>query len=711
MKKVKKFLIAAAVLAVCIVIAAAEEFGPVYLSYGEDLGGGEGYELTDCILADEAYCEELDDKFDTTLVVMKDGSSLHFFPEEKYDDDFMEAIAEDDVVAIYYTLYTQIDPETAEPGTSVLLFRGNYYVETEEYARITERCSFTTDELFANGADLISTGGYFYGYYIMPESSVPEKPALETPWLRSSVDEDTGKIVLEWEAVEGAEEYEVYRGNSDGGIFTKVQTVSDTTWTDTSVEVGDLRYYRIRAVGGDKMSDFSRATSRWCILGRPVVTGTYNEENGEVVLTWDAIDGASGYQVYLYSANDGYYKSLATTEEAKFIHTSVEAGKTYRYKVTALYSDSFLSSYMSEEVSVACGEHVHTEEIIPGKDATCTETGLTEGKKCSDCGEILIEQEVIEVLGHDYDDGVVTKEPTTTEKGEKTYTCQREGCGYSYTEEIPELEELVLDAPTVKATNISSTGKIKLTWNRVDGAEKYEVWRSTSKNSGYKKLTTTTGTSITNSKNTNPGVTYYYKVRAIAGDVKSEFSEIVARTCDLAQPKVTVSNIASTGKIKLTWDKVDGAVKYEVWRATSKNGTYTKLITTTATSLTNSKINAGETYYYKVKAIAKSSAANSAYSEPVGRTCDLARPEVTVKLNSNGKPVVSWKAVSGAAKYEVWRSTSKNGTYTRITTTTKTSITNTKTESGVTYYYKVKAIAKSSAANSAYSAVASITAK
>jgi len=47
----------------------------------------------------------------------------------------------------------------------------------------------------------------------------------------------------------------------------------------------------------------------------------------------------------------------------------------------------------------------HTEEIIPGKEATCTETGLTEGKKCSVCGEVLVEQEVIPALGHDFVNG------------------------------------------------------------------------------------------------------------------------------------------------------------------------------------------------------------------------------------------------------------------------------------------------------------------
>ena len=76
----------------------------------------------------------------------------------------------------------------------------------------------------------------------------------------------------------------------------------------------------------------------------------------------------------------------------------------------------------------------HTEEAIPGKDATCTETGLTEGKKCSVCGEILVAQETIPALGHAWDTGVITKEATCTEDGLKTFTCGR--CGEKRTEAI-----------------------------------------------------------------------------------------------------------------------------------------------------------------------------------------------------------------------------------------------------------------------------------
>ncbi len=86
-----------------------------------------------------------------------------------------------------------------------------------------------------------------------------------------------------------------------------------------------------------------------------------------------------------------------------------------------------------------CGEDLctdHIEEIIPGKAATCTETGLTEGKKCTVCDEILIAQKMIPALGHSYDEGIVTTEPTCTEDGVMTCTCQN-GCGDSYTKPIP----------------------------------------------------------------------------------------------------------------------------------------------------------------------------------------------------------------------------------------------------------------------------------
>jgi len=72
----------------------------------------------------------------------------------------------------------------------------------------------------------------------------------------------------------------------------------------------------------------------------------------------------------------------------------------------------------------------HTEVIDAAVAATCTTTGLTAGKHCSRCQAVLVQQEVVSALGHDWDDGVVTP-ATCTEGGYTTYTCSR--CGDSYT--------------------------------------------------------------------------------------------------------------------------------------------------------------------------------------------------------------------------------------------------------------------------------------
>ena len=177
-------------------------------------------------------------------------------------------------------------------------------------------------------------------------------------------------------------------------------------------------------------------------------------------------------------------------------------------------------------------------------------------------------------------------------------------------------------------------------------------------------------------------------------------------TSVLRTPKVKASNIASTGKIRVSWNKVPGAAKYELWRSnTGKTGTWSKVLTTTSTAVTHSSATPGKYYFYKVRAVGVSAAA-SAYSSGVQRTCDYAQPKVSVSLNSAGKPRISWGTVSGAKRYELWRSTSgKTGTWTKATTTTARSITHSSAEKGVTYYYKVRAVGISAAASAYSSAV------
>ena len=89
----------------------------------------------------------------------------------------------------------------------------------------------------------------------------------------------------------------------------------------------------------------------------------------------------------------------------------------------------------------------HTEVIDKAVAATCTATGLTEGKHCSVCGEVLVAQETVDALGHRLENWIQL-DPTCTEAGYTAHQrCSREGCGYAslYFELAPKGHTVVVD--------------------------------------------------------------------------------------------------------------------------------------------------------------------------------------------------------------------------------------------------------------------------
>ncbi len=108
---------------------------------------------------------------------------------------------------------------------------------------------------------------------------------------------------------------------------------------------------------------------------------------------------------------------------------------------TAVYTGADKGNYETESVSITITrsecDHTHTE-IRNQREATCTQTGYTGDTYCTDCDKLLGTGKELAALGHDYK-ATVTKQPTTTEEGVRTYTCTR--CSSSYTESIAKLPE------------------------------------------------------------------------------------------------------------------------------------------------------------------------------------------------------------------------------------------------------------------------------
>ena len=169
-------------------------------------------------------------------------------------------------------------------------------------------------------------------------------------------------------------------------------------------------------------------------------------------------------------------------------------------------------------------------------------------------------------------------------------------------------QSTTLSKPTVKASS-SSYNSNKLSWNKVKGASGYEVLRATSKTGTYKSVKTiTSGSTVSyTDKSLATGTTYYYKVRAYRTvdkkKVYSSYSSVVSAKPVLKTPSVKLTSGSKKATIK--WEKISGASGYEVYRATSKSGKYSKIKTITknsTVSYVNSSLTKNKTYYYKVRA-------------------------------------------------------------------------------------------------------------
>ena len=171
---------------------------------------------------------------------------------------------------------------------------------------------------------------------------------------------------------------------------------------------------------------------------------------GEWSVTKEATEKEKGSKEKVCSGcNDKVTEEIPMLEHThKYTETVVEA--TCTENGYTQYTCECGDTYKDKEVAAA-----HKEEVIPGKEATCTETGLTEGKKCSVCNEVLVEQSATPMIAHTFGEWVVVKEASYVETGIKEKTCS--GCNEKMTEEIPTLADPNEGKPVTKITIGSNT--------------------------------------------------------------------------------------------------------------------------------------------------------------------------------------------------------------------------------------------------------------
>ena len=246
------------------------------------------------------------------------------------------------------------------------------------------------------------------------------------------------------------------------------------TIAPTCTEKGE-KTYTCKTCGEFNIEEVNERGHSWDdgeVASEPTCT-----EKGEVIVKCTICDETKTEELAAkgHEWNDGEVVSEPTcTEIGKKIYTCLICHETKEKDILALghsWSEGVVTKeptidelgektyYCSTchesrtEAIAKLTEHKHTEVKDEAVSATCTTVGLTEGSHCSECNEIVKKQEEVPALGHSWDKGVITKEPTCTETGIRTFTCSV--CKESKTEVIPAKGHTVVTDPAVPATKTS----------------------------------------------------------------------------------------------------------------------------------------------------------------------------------------------------------------------------------------------------------------
>jgi fibronectin type 3 domain-containing protein len=252
--------------------------------------------------------------------------------------------------------------------------------------------------------------------------------------------------------------------------------------------------------------------------------------------------------------------------------------------------------------------------------------------------------------------------------------------------------------PGAVTARIISLNSVAVSWNPVQGAASYSVFRSVTGADGtFTRIKVTTETSYIDT-NLTIGTIYYYQVSVALNNMGESERSTTVFVCPMlpSMPVNVRTEVISGNSIVISWDAAMSADSYRVYRADTANGTYNILSTATVSGLSynDTSVTVGGEYYYKVSGTNNlGEGEKSSYT--FGATILPSVPEgLTGTSQSQSQISISWNTVFGASAYKLYRADTISGPFTLLTTLTipDLSYTDTSLNPVTEYFYRVSAV-------------------
>ncbi len=494
--------------------------------------------------------------------------------------------------------------------------------------------------------------------------------------------------------VNGAEGYVIEKEVKGKFVVIARLKATEKSYVDTDVVAEKSYTYRVYAISSDVNSGVYEIGSV-LRLSCPKITKISNTIPG-ISITWTPIDDAGAYQVLRKEEGDKKWTVIAkSVTGTTYLDADVFSGEKYTYTINAIMKDGGFSGYSENGKSYKFLETPDLKSVANVAGGVQFKWSAVDGatayrvyRKTSKSSW----KELGDVKGTSFTD------KTATSGTKYTYTVKSVNGSCISALDGDGLSIVYMATPTVKISQASNG--VKITWNKITGANTYRIYRKVGSGSWTKVADVKSSvTSYTDTKaNSYSGKKCAYTVKAYHSSSKTWSSNKSSSTLlVLATPTVTVAN--SDKGITVKWNKVPGATLYRVYRKT-KTGSWTKVkdVGSSTTSYTDTAVNkkSGTLYYYTVKPY-NSTNKTWGTTKSSGAIMRLLTPTLKSATSAKSGITLKWSKVTGASGYIVYRKTT--GGWSKIATVkgnSKISYLDKSAKKGVTYKYTVKAYYSSS---------------